>query len=75
MYASRCILYGPQVSSRALGRVWSVEINGPSHFFRGNDRKKLGATRLKEHQLALLGHTVVNLPYWDCDRVEHDVLR
>jgi len=49
-----------------------VEVNGPSHYFAGShNRDKIGATRLKEHHLALLGYQLATVPYWDWDKLDY----
>jgi len=47
------------------GKEWAVEFDGPSHFLAS--RAPTGATLLKRRHLALLGHAVVSVPYWEWD--------
>jgi len=67
----RCERSGYSIDMRATSctspAVWYVEVNGPSHYFAGQNRGKLGATRLKERHFELLGHQLVTVPYWDWD--------
>ena len=50
---------------------WVVEFDGPSHFLAC--RTPTGATLIKQHQLRLLGYTLVSLPYWEWDRLDMGV--
>jgi hypothetical protein len=43
--------------------TWTVEFDGPSHFLKS--RAPTGATLLKRRHLGLLGHALVNVPYWE----------
>jgi hypothetical protein len=50
----------------------AVEVDGPSHFVSlgpGSGKKQApnGATIMKRRHLALLGYTVVSVPYWEWD--------
>ena len=45
---------------------WAVEVDGPFHFLR-DGRTPSGSTLLKRKQLALLGYTVVPVPFWEWD--------
>jgi hypothetical protein len=56
-----------RVTCRETQAVWLVEVNGPSHYFAGENPGKLGATRLKERHFALLRHHLVTVPYWEWD--------
>jgi hypothetical protein len=55
-----------QRASKALprgGYYWVVEFDGPSHFL--TCRLPVGGTFMKRRHLALLGYTVVSLPFWE----------
>ena len=48
---------------RSSGRVWAVEVDGPSHFLASG--ALTGATLLKRRYLLRMGHALVSVPYWE----------
>jgi hypothetical protein len=46
---------------------WAVEFDGPSHFWAS--RLPVGGTLMKRRHLAMLGYTVVSLPFWEWDQL------
>ncbi|KAJ1473975.1 RAP domain-containing protein [Baffinella frigidus] len=64
---------GYRIDSRVsgAGRVWAVEVDGPTHFLQGGSgREPSGSTLLKRRQLGELGYTVVAVPYWEWNDLE-----
>ncbi|KAJ1487999.1 hypothetical protein T484DRAFT_1784639 [Baffinella frigidus] len=64
---------GYRIDSRVsgAGRVWAVEVDGPTHFLKGGSgREPSGSTLLKRRQLGELGYTAVAVPYWEWDDLE-----
>jgi len=58
---------------RSKGGVWAVEFDGPSHFHASGVPK--GSTLLKRRHLALLGHAVVSVTWWEWDECKGVVER
>ena len=53
------------------GEQVAVEVDGSSHFLRGNvGHSPNGATLLKHRQLRALGWRLVSVPYWEWDEVK-----
>ncbi|KAJ1487970.1 hypothetical protein T484DRAFT_1940176 [Baffinella frigidus] len=53
------------------GRVWAVEVDGPTHFLQGGSgREPSKGTLLKRRQLEQLGYTAVAVPYWEWNDLE-----
>ncbi len=52
----------------------AVEVDGPSHFIRksgeSHGRSANGATMMKRRHLALLGYSVVPVPYWEWNELK-----
>jgi hypothetical protein len=52
----------------------AVEVDGPTHFIRQSGesprRSAKGATMMKRRHLALLGYSVVPVPYWEWDELK-----
>ncbi|KAJ1488009.1 hypothetical protein T484DRAFT_1784665 [Baffinella frigidus] len=64
---------GYSIDSRVsgAGRVWAVEVDGPTHFLKGGSgREPSGSTLLKRRQLGELGYTAVAVPFWEWDALE-----
>ena len=53
--------------SKGAAAGWVVEVNGPSHFL--TCRLPVGGTLMKRRHLALLGYTVVSLPFWEWNKL------
>jgi len=53
-----------------LDRRLAVEVHGPTHF-ACNTRRPLGHTLLKNKMLQLQGWGVVQIPYWEWERIPH----
>jgi hypothetical protein len=47
--------------SKGAAAGWVVEVDGPSHFL--TCRLPVGGTLMKRRHLALLGYTIVSLPF------------
>ncbi|KAJ1489156.1 hypothetical protein T484DRAFT_3524169 [Baffinella frigidus] len=61
--------------SRAEDRGWAVEVDGPTHFLKGESwREPSGSTLLKRTQLEQLGYTAVSVPYWEWDALQGKVV-